>query len=153
MTQNLFAVRTPRDDDFDAWAALYRGYRAFYRLAPDEAVVERVWSWVHDPDHELQAFVAVGDGETVVGLANYRRFARPSTGSVGLWLDDLFTHPQHRAQGVGRNLIAAVADVAERDGCSIVRWITAADNHAGQRLYDAIATKTAWVTYDKPVAG
>jgi hypothetical protein len=29
-----------------------------------------------------------------------------------------------------------------------VRWITAADNATAQRLYDRVATKTAWVTYD-----
>lgn len=82
----------------------------------------------------------------MIGLAHYRRFARPSTGSVGLWLDDLFTDPEHRGNGIGRILINTIADLSKRNDCSIVRWITAADNLPGQRLYDTLAIKTTWIT-------
>lgn len=150
MFQTPVDVRAPRDDDFDAWAVLFRGYRVFYELTPDEAVVERVWSWIHDPDHETNALIATSDDSRMVGLAHYRRFARPSTGSVGIWLDDLFTDPERRGKGIGRILIDAVTDISTRGGCGIVRWITAADNVPGQRLYDTLATKTTWVTYDRP---
>lgn len=133
-----------------AWAVLFRGYRVFYKLAPDEAIVERVWSWIINPDHETNALIAISEDDRMVGLAHYRRFARPSTGSVGIWLDDLFTDPDRRGGGIGRTLVAAVTDIAARAECSIVRWITAADNLPGQRLYNTLATKTTWVTYDKP---
>lgn len=150
MIQNAVAVRAPRGHEFDAWAVLFRAYRVFYKLTPDEAIVARVWSWIHDPGHETNALVAMDDDEQMVGLAHYRRFARPSTGSVGVWLDDLFTDPEHRGKGIGRILIDTVTHLSERDGCSIVRWITAADNLPGQRLYDTLSTKTTWITYDKP---
>jgi GNAT superfamily N-acetyltransferase len=146
--RNPVAVGAPQDHQFDAWAALFRAYRDFYELTPDEAVVERVWSWIHDPEHETRALVAVDQDAQVVGLAHYRRFARPSTGSTGLWLDDLFTHPEHRGNGVGRTLLDTIAGTGGRDGCSVVRWITAVDNLPGQRLYDTVATRTTWVTYD-----
>ncbi len=149
MIQKPVAVRAPRAQEFDAWAVLFRGYRAFYKLAADEAIVERVWGWIHDPDRETDALIAISDDAQMVGLAHYRRFARPSTGSVGIWLDDLFTDPERRGNGIGRVLIDAVTDISERDGCSIVRWITAADNLPGQRLYDTLATKTTWITYDR----
>jgi len=29
-----------------------------------------------------------------------------------------------------------------------VRWITADDNYRAQALYDKVATRTHWVTYD-----
>lgn len=150
MPQTPIAVRVPHADDFDAWAVLFRGYRVFYKLTPDEAVVQRVWSWITNPDHETNALIAISDGAQIVGLAHYRRFARPSTGSVGIWLDDLFTDPAQRGAGIGRTLINAVTDIGVHDECSIVRWITAVDNLPGQRLYDTLATKTTWVTYDKP---
>lgn len=103
MSQSAVAVRAPLDHEFDAWAVLFRAYRVFYQLTPDEAIVARVWSWIHDPGHETHALVAIGDDEQMVGLAHYRRFARPSTGSVGTWLDDLFTDPEHRGNGIGRS--------------------------------------------------
>ncbi|MGJ7538922.1 hypothetical protein [Brevibacterium luteolum] len=33
-------------------------------------------------------------------------------------------------------------------GCSVVRWITAADNSTARSLYDQLAVQTNWVTYD-----
>lgn len=62
-------VRPVQSQDRDQWAQLFRAYREFYELQPDEAVVERVWSWLVDPAHEVDAFVAELDGR-VVGIAH-----------------------------------------------------------------------------------
>ncbi len=140
-------VRPAEVADAAEWSALYRGYREFYRLEPDEAVVQRVWSWICDPDHELRSLVAVRSGRTV-GLANHRRFARPLVGAVGLYLDDLFTDPEVRGHGVGRALLTALSDLAAREGLVVVRWITSPDNATARRLYDRAAGATPWVTYD-----
>lgn len=81
-------------------------------------------------------------------IAHFRRFSRPSTGSVGLWLDDLFTAPEARGLGAGTALIAQIRAEARDQGCSVVRWITAEDNSPARSLYDRLADKTKWVTYD-----
>ncbi len=52
---------------------------------------------------------------------------------------------------MGEQLIAAVAEVARRDGASMLRWITAEDNADAQRLYDRVARRTTWVTYEQDV--
>ena len=98
--------------------------------------------------HGLTGLVAAGRTGALLGLANVRTFARPSTGSVGLYLDDLFTGPAARRAGVGTALLRAVADLAAQRGASVVRWITAADNAHARALYDELATRTPWVTYD-----
>ncbi|MFD1720587.1 GNAT family N-acetyltransferase [Amnibacterium endophyticum] len=147
MTEQAIAVRDVSPGDLRRWAELYRGYREFYRLPPDEQVVERVWTWLHDDEVEVRGLVAEREGE-VVGLAHWRRFHRPSSGTVGLYLDDLFTDPAARGAGVGRALVTALASRAASEGCSVVRWITAEDNAAARRLYDGVARATPWVTYD-----
>ncbi len=38
--------------------------------------------------------------------------------------------------------------MARERGCAKVRWVAAADNHTAQRLYDDLAERTEWVTYD-----
>jgi ribosomal protein S18 acetylase RimI-like enzyme len=149
VTEPSIVIRPPDHPDHDQWAALFRAYRDFYRLPPDEAVVDRVWSWIGDPAHETNALVAVTGSGALVGLAHYRRFARPSTGSTGIYLDDLFTDTEHRGSGVGRALITAVTEIGAREGCSIVRWMTASDNRAAQRLYESVAVRTSWLTYDR----
>lgn len=147
MTKQTVTVRPAQVGDGGRWGELFAAYREFYRLSADDAVVQRVWGWVLDPQHETTALVATLDAR-VVGIANYRRFARPSTGGAGLWLDDLFTDPAVRGSGIGRALIDRLRQIALHEGLSVVRWITAEDNVTAQRLYDSLGTRTSWVTYD-----
>jgi RimJ/RimL family protein N-acetyltransferase len=141
------SVRPLDPSDEPRWRVLFRGYRDFYRLQEDEEVVSRVWGWLMDPGHECQGLVA--DSENgIVAIGHYRRFSRPSTGTVGIWLDDLFTTTEARGKGAARALIHRLAEIAGSEGRSVVRWITADDNHRAQALYDQVATRTHWVTYD-----
>ena len=141
------AVRPLVAADEAQWRPLFRGYRDFYRLEPDEHVIDRVWGWLLDPAHEVRGIGVKQHGE-LIGIGHYRRFARPSTGTVGIWLDDLFTKPDARGGGAARALLEAVRGIAAAEGCSIVRGITAANNHRAQALYDQLGTRTHWVVYD-----
>jgi GNAT superfamily N-acetyltransferase len=147
VTGNAITVRAVSDSDFDRWAQLYRGYREFYRLQPEEDVIRRVWTWLHDDAIEVRGLLAEHRGR-IVGLAHYRRFHRPSSGTVGLYLDDLFTDPAARRSGAGRALLTSIGSRAAAEGCSVVRWITADDNAPARSLYDEVARATPWVTYD-----
>ena len=140
-------VRPVEPADHEVWQQLFHAYRTFYEYDEEQDVVDRVWGWIQDDDHETGALVAEVDGE-VVGFAHHREFARPSSGKRGLYLDDLFARPDVRGQGVGRALITHLGELAKERGFNKVRWITAEDNHTAQRLYDAMAERTTWVTYD-----
>lgn len=140
-------TRTPRPSDFVAWAELYAGYAAFYQVEQTEEMRARVWGWITDPAHEVEALVAV-DGDRLVGLAHFRRFARPLAASTGGFLDDLFVHPGARGGGAAEALIAGVAEEGRRRGWSVIRWITAETNYRARGLYDQMALRTPWVTYD-----
>jgi GNAT superfamily N-acetyltransferase len=146
-------VRAVETRDEDEWMRLYAGYRAFYRLADDPAAVAKTWQWVRDGEHSLVGLVAVDDADRPVALANLRWFARPSSATLGLYLDDLFTDPEVRGSGAGSALLEHAARRAGDGGASVVRWITAADNATARSVYDTHAAATPWVTYDmKPTA-
>jgi GNAT superfamily N-acetyltransferase len=140
-------VRPIEPADHDAWAPLFAAYREFYELDEEPDVVERVWAWIQDEAHEVDALVAEADGD-LVGFAHHRTYARPAEGGSGLFLDDLFTAAHVRGRGVARALIDRLAELARERGAAKVRWVTAADNATAQRLYDDIAERTDWVTYD-----
>ena len=147
MSRAAARIRPVQLSDYDAWAVLHRGYRDFYEHPDDDSAIERVWAWLMDDSHEVTGLVAEVDGR-LVGITHYRRFARPSSGTVGIYLDDLFTSEDARGHGVGRALIGAVTDIARAEGCSVVRWITSESNTQARILYDAVATAMPLVTYD-----
>lgn len=141
-------IRRPEAGDRAEWDRLYAGYAEFYGVAQTPAMRDRVWGWIGDPGHEVQALVACGAGGGLVGLAHFRPFARPLSATVGGYLDDLFVDPAARGTGAAQALIAAVADEGRARGWSVIRWITAADNARARAVYDRVAQATPWVTYD-----
>ena len=140
-------VRPVKDGDFFAWLDVYAKYAEFYdtELTDQKALV--LWSWLTAPEHEENGYVAV-DGDRIVGLAHVREFARPLEGDRGLFLDDLFVIEEERGKGVGGVLLQRVRSLAEERGLGVVQWITAHDNSDAQKLYDSVANRTAWVTYE-----
>ncbi len=141
-------VRRVDDDEFFTWLDLYAGYGEFYEtpLTDEKAVL--VWSWLTDPSHELEAYFALNEAGEPIGLAHVRVFSRPLAGSRGLFLDDLFVAPDARGEGAATAILETLRTRALDEGLSVVRWITAADNEAAKRVYDRLAQKTEWVTYD-----
>lgn len=146
-TQASSTVRPLVPADESEWRVLFRAYREFYELPESEEVVSRVWGWFMDPTHECKALVTEIDGE-ILGFAHHRRVSSPYTGSSGIFLDDLFTVPAARGRGVGRSLIDRLTDMASAEGRSFVQWMTAEDNHQAQALYNTLARRTPWVTYE-----
>ncbi|MBK5946811.1 GNAT family N-acetyltransferase [Rhodobacter veldkampii DSM 11550] len=141
-------IRPPRPEDRPAWERLYAGYAAFYRVDQTPEMRARVWGWVIDPAHEVEARLAVAPDGALLGLAHFRPFARPLSASTGGFLDDLFVAPEARGQGVARALIEALRAETAARGWSVLRWITADDNVPARVLYDSLAQATRWLTYD-----
>lgn len=141
-------IRAVEPADEAGWKTLFRAYREFYKYADDEKVVAQIWNWIFDESRVTESFVAVDENNNVVGIANIRVFPRNLVAGKALWLDDLFTLPELRGKGVARALLSALKDKANAEGYNAVRWITAEDNAQARELYDKVATKTVWVTYD-----
>ncbi|MCC7282044.1 MAG: GNAT family N-acetyltransferase [Acetobacteraceae bacterium] len=132
------------------WDVLFAGYAAFYKVEQTQAMRDTVWAWLMDPAHEVKGLVAIAGGE-VVGLIHYRPFARPLRAASGIFADDLFVDPVHRGGRVADALLLAVHEIARKGGHSLLRWITADNNYRGRGVYDRLATRTMWITYDMPV--
>ena len=131
------------------WDRLYAGYAAFYKVEQTPEMRDTVWGWIMDPAHEVKALVAEDATGRAVGLAHYRPFARPLRAATGGFLDDLFVDPALRGQRVADALIGALAEIGRQKGWTLIRWITADDNYRGRGVYDRVATRTMWITYDK----
>ena len=145
MTQ--LAIAPPIATDKPDWRRLYDGYAAFYKVPMTDAIADRVWGWINDPAHNLEALVARTPAGRVVGLAHFRAMPRPLTGSTVGFLDDLFVDPELRGGRVADQLITALAGLARQRGWTLIRWLTADDNYRARGVYDRLAKRTMWITY------
>lgn len=142
------SVRPLATADRAAWERLYAGYAAFYKVAQSPEMRATVWGWIFDPTHGTEALVACDRSGDVIGLAHFRPFARPLSATAGGFLDDLFVDPAARGSGAAEALIDALADEGRKRGWSVIRWITAEDNYRARAVYDRMAARTQWLTYD-----
>jgi GNAT superfamily N-acetyltransferase len=147
---SVLVTRSVERADYAAWRPLWDGYNAFYGREGDtalpEAITARTWERFLDPAEPVHALVAVADGE-IAGLAHYL-FHRSTTRLHDVcYLQDLFTLPAWRGQGVGRLLIEATAEAARAAGCGRVYWQTQAGNTAGRALYDKVARHHGFIVY------
>ena len=145
-------VRPAIPSDHDAWDRLYAGYAEFYEVAQTSADRTTVWGWILDADNGVNALILLGDDGQPVGFAHYRPFARPLAASVGCYLDDLYIDPVHRGGGGVHALLNGVKAIAHQNGWGVVRWITADDNYRARSVYDRVAKRTGWITYDMDVS-
>jgi GNAT superfamily N-acetyltransferase len=140
-------IGTPAAADKSDWRRLYDGYAAFYKVPMNDEIADRVWSWINDCAHNLEAVIARTDAGRVVGLAHFRSMPRPLNGSTAGFLDDLFVDRSFRGGRVADRLIAAMAEIGRQRGWTVIRWLTADDNYRARGVYDRHAKRTMWITY------
>ena len=142
-------VRPVVASDRDAWARLFVAYGVFYETTFSDEIVDGVWTWLMDAGHSTNALVAVStESDAVVGFAIYRPVADTFTAASGWFLDDLYVDPSARGTGAATALIDAIRVIAHEAGGGTLRWITAADNVRAQSVYDKVAVRQSWVTYE-----
>jgi GNAT superfamily N-acetyltransferase len=144
----VLTVTRPAVDDRAAWESLFRAYIDFYGRSEPQSMYDRAWE-EFARDERLHALVAKADGQ-VVGIVHF--LEHPSTSSADVcYLQDLFTTPLARGQGVGRALIEAVADHAQELGCARLYWQTQTTNTVARRLYDTITDDSTFTVYRLPL--
>lgn len=145
-------IRAARPQDYPQWRPLWDGYNRFYgrheATALPEAVTAQTWARFFDDREPLFALVAEAEG-TLVGLAHYHFYRSTTLLKDDCYLQDLFTAPARRGEGVGRKLIAAVYDVAREKGLARVFWHTQDSNARAQVLYNEVAERSGFIVYRK----
>ncbi len=133
--------------DKDNWAKLYKGYADFYKSAINDKIIDTVWNWLIDENHELKGIVYDIDGN-LTALAHYRAMPRPLKGKYIGFLDDLYVDPAYRNQKIGQKLMNEIKVISRSEKWDLVRWITRQNNIKAKSLYDKISEKTNWDVYE-----
>lgn len=128
------------------WDVLYAAYAEYYKVEQTQEMRDRTWGWILEG--RINCLMALDGEGRPIGLAHIRDFLRPLSSTVGGYLDDLFVHPGQRGGGVVNALFDAATALAREKNWSVIRWITRDDNYRARSVYDKVATRTNWITYD-----
>lgn len=129
------------------WRRLWRAYLAFYETTrPEEVYATTFARLLSGEAGEFRGFIALKDGRAV-GLTHYVFHRTCWAIADTCYLQDLYADPDVRGSGVGRALIEAVYDAADRHGASNVYWLTQEFNTTARQLYDRIAKVTPFIRY------
>ena len=106
------------------------------------------------PAHEVEGLVALGAGR---GRDRHRPLSAlcPPAGGQRRRLPGRSVRGAGGAR-VGRRAGAdptAWPSVGRERGWTVIRWITAEDNYRGRAVYDRVAEKTRWLTYEIKLTG
>jgi GNAT superfamily N-acetyltransferase len=87
-----------------------------------------------------EVLLAYLDG-AAVGFAVFFNNFSTFLGRRGLYLEDLFVRPHARGRGVGRALLAAVANIAVARGCGRVEWSVLDWNSKAKDFYQGLGAR------------
>jgi GNAT superfamily N-acetyltransferase len=143
----VLEIRRTESADRDAWERLYGDYAEFYAHPRTPERAATTFGWLLDPEHPVEGLLALEGGEAV-GLAHFRDMPSPLRGATIGFLDDLFVTPARRGTGAAEALLEAVGRIGVERGWPVYRWITRENNFRARGLYERVALRTDWITYE-----
>ena len=120
-------------NDVPLLLSFIRSMAAFERL-PVTATEESLRAALFGEEPAARVLLAFADGEPVAYATYFFTFAT-MVGKRGLWLDDLFVVPAFRGRGLGKAIMAYLADVAIRHECGRLEWMVLDWNEAAVGFY------------------
>ncbi len=147
---NAVTIRPLQPEDWDQWAEMWRDYLAFYETEVQDSTFQSTFArLLGDDPNDFSCFVADLDGQ-LLGLTHYLFHRHAWKEESVCYLQDLYARPEARGTGVGRALIEAVYEEADRQKAPSVYWLTQENNHTARKLYDRIGKLSPFLKYQRP---
>ena len=141
-------IETVTNKNFQDILPLIKAYQLFYKVREPSDTKNAEFFSQFGPESNLGCQFIYRKNNIAVGFATvYFSFASSIAKKVGV-MNDLYTLPDYRGEGVARALIDHCKDYALSKGAARLQWVTAIDNERAQKLYDAMNTKkSTWHFY------
>ncbi len=140
-------VRFLKLSDFKYWSELYKRYADFYKVPMNDLILDSVWGWIHNKNHDVNGICFELEGK-IVGIAHYRTMPRPIKGVYIGFLDDLFVEQDFRGNKIAQKLINHLKSLSKANNWDGIRWISHSCNKNAKKLYDKIANNTGFQLYE-----
>lgn len=145
-------VRELVEGDYRAWFELWQGYLRFYDSTLSDEMSQLTWRRMLDGAEPMYALGAFDEQYNLLGIVHMVYHRGTWSENDHCYLEDLFTAPAARGQGVGRALIEGVYQHAKVKEVARVYWHTHETNATAQTLYDTLADKPGFIQYRKDLS-
>jgi len=133
-------IRAARPEDAAALTRMLNALGAHEGFGEDVYSVKAVEALFFGPKPVLAVLIAE-DSSGVAGYAAYEETFNTDCGEPGLWLHDIYVEDAARGRGLGRRLMAAVAQAALAEGQTSVWWGVRDSNRAALRFYARLGAR------------
>ena len=115
-------IRPATEADLGTIEELIRALAAYERMS-DEVVMDArlLRQGLFGDRPYAEVLIAEVDGEAA-GFALFFHNFSTFLGRPGIYLEDLFVKPEHRAMGLGKALLKRLAEIAVERDCGRVEW-------------------------------
>ena len=127
---------------------MIRAYQEFYKVQQISDTRNRDFFSAFGESNPAGCQFLFREEDAVLGFATvYFTYTSTIAAKVAV-LNDLYTSPDQRGRGIGRQLIEHCRSFGAERGAARLQWITAPDNSRAQALYDSLSVdKSTWHHY------
>ncbi len=143
------SIRPAEPADVPVVADLIRQLARFEKLEHEVVLTEELLkAGLFGARPYAEAVLAEEDGGAI-GFALFFQSFSTFLARPGIYLEDLFVLPDHRGRGVGRALLAHLAQIAVERECGRLEWAVLNWNHEAIRFYERLGARpnSEWTVY------
>ena len=138
---DALTIRFATIDDTPLVLTLIRGLAEYERLAQEAVATEEdIRESLFGARPAAEVLIAETGGEPA-GFALFFHNYSTFLGRRGLYLEDLFVFPAFRGRGIGRALMARLAQIAVERNCGRFEWWVLDWNEPSIRFYESLGAR------------
>lgn len=146
-TKRAVVVRPVTPADEGLWRRMWEDFVTLDTEKCPQSATDFIWRNALDTSHAMKLLMAV-DGEERLGFLLYTTHDFSRSVRPVAYLLDFYVVETARGQGIGKALIAHLAELGRVKGWLKVYWMTQVDNADARRLYDKFGQTSPLVRYD-----
>lgn len=136
-----FTVEPAAPADCGEILRLIRALAEYEKLAGEVVASEdKLSRWLFSERPAAECLLARSAGRPV-GFALFFHNFSTFRGAPGLYLEDLFVEPEYRGRGIGRTLLAHLAQLALERGCERLEWAVLDWNRPAWTFYASLGAR------------
>lgn len=145
----MITLRFATEADVPVILTFIQGLAHYERLAHEVTATEdKVRDSLFGAQRSAEVVLAEADG-TPAGFALFFHNYSTFLAQRGIWLEDLFVLPEFRGRGIGKLLLAHLAQLAVERGCGRLEWWVLDWNEPAIRFYESLGAvaMSDWTIY------